>query len=256
MGNQVPGKVKIKNMDYGVPKYLAIKRDILEKINQEIYKPDETIPSERELIEQYGVSRITVRKAVDELVSECHLYKVQGKGTYVKGNSRITNLSVIMSCSSEIRQQGFTPKKEILSIDTIKCSKKLAHELEINEGANILQIKSIYYADGEPVIYCESRLVKEYFPGIDQLNLNDLSLYGAIQRAYNLNFVDATRYIEAVAAHEKIAEYLDIPEGSPTLRFHGTTRGLINNRLVVFEKFNSNYRTEKIKFRIDQKMVR
>jgi len=243
-------------MDHGLPKYLAIKRDILEKIGQEIYKTDETIPPERELMEMYGVSRITVRKAVEELVSECHLYKVQGKGTYVKGNSRISGLSVVMSCTNEIRQQGFTPTKKLLSIEKIKCNKKLAHELEISEGSDVLQLKRIYYANGEPVIYCESRLVLEYFPEIERMELSEDSIYDIIENKYNLTIVDSTRYIEAVAAHEKIAEYLDIAEGYPTLRFHGTTRGLVNNKLVTFEEFDSNYITGKIKFRIDQKAIR
>lgn len=243
-------------MDYGVPKYLYIKRDILDKINQEIYKTDETIPPERELMELYGVSRITIRKAVDELVTECHLYKVQGKGTYVKGNSRTSNLSVVMSCSNEIRQQGFTPTKKTLSIEKVKCNRKLAHELEIAEASEIFQIKSLYYADGEPVIYCQSWIVAEYFPGLGEIDLNDTSIYDVLEKVYNVSIVDSTRYIEAVAAHEKIAEYLDVDEGYPTLRFHGTTRGFVNNRLVAFEKVDSNYITKKIKFRADQKTVK
>lgn len=243
-------------MDHVVPKYFYIKKDILNKINEEIYKPDETIPPERELMEFYGVSRITVRKAVDELVSECHLYKVQGKGTYVKGNTRTTGLSFVTSCTEEIQQQGFTPTRKILSHKIEKCSKKLSHELEIEENTDVLHIERIYYADGEPVIYCENYIVKDYFPGIEDCDFNKQSLYEVIDKKYNANIVDSVRFIEAVAAYENVAEYLDIPEGYPTLRFNGNTRASIGNKVAVFEVFNSNYVTGKIKFRIDQKALK
>lgn len=243
-------------MDHGVPKYFIIKKDILNKINQEVYKADDTIPPERELMEMYGVSRITVRKAVDELVSECHLYKVQGKGTYVKGNTRISGLSVVMSCTNEIRQQGFTPTRRVLSSEMEKCSRKLAHELEVEENSDVLHVKRVYYADGEPVIYCENYIVADYFAQIESLDFAELSIYDAIEDIYKISIVDSTRYIEAVAAYEEVAENLDLTEGYPTLRFHGTTRGMINNKVTVFEVFDSNYITGKIRFRIDQKALK
>lgn len=243
-------------MDHALPKYFVIKKDILSKINEEIYKPDETIPPERELMEIYNVSRITVRKAIDELVSECHLYKVQGKGTYVKGHSRTTGLSVVTSCTSEIRQQGFVPTRKVIYNEIEPCSKKVARELEINDGERVLHIKRIYFADEEPVIYCENYIVVSYFPDLDRNDLNVSSLYQLIEEKYNIPIIDSVRYIEAVAAFEDIAECLDISEGYPTLRFTGTTRGMINNKVTPFEYFDSNYITGKIRFRIDQKTVK
>lgn len=243
-------------MDHVLPKYFVIKKDILNKINEEIYRPDETIPPERELMEIYNVSRITVRKAIDELVSECHLYKVQGKGTYVKGHSRTTGLSVVTSCTSEIRQQGFEPTRKVIYHEIEPCSKKVSRELEVEDGEPVLHIKRIYFADGEPVIHCENYIVLSYFPGLDKNDLGDNSLYQLIEEKYNIPIMDSVRYIEAVAAYEDVAESLDIAEGYPTLRFTGTTRGMINNRVTPFEYFDSNYITGKIRFRIDQKTVK
>ncbi|HCS75651.1 MAG TPA: GntR family transcriptional regulator, partial [Clostridiales bacterium] len=71
-----------------VPKYFQLKKAIIRKIEEEEYLPGGLIPSERELMEQYQVSRITVRKAIDELVVEGYLYKIQGKGTYVKTDEK------------------------------------------------------------------------------------------------------------------------------------------------------------------------
>lgn len=69
---------------YKVPKYYILKLEIIKKIENDEFLDDQMIPSERELIKEFGVSRITVRKAIDELVNEGYVYRVQGKGTYVK----------------------------------------------------------------------------------------------------------------------------------------------------------------------------
>lgn len=71
-------------LDDRVPKYYQLKKILIEKINNEEFEVNVPIPSERELTELYQVSRITVRKAIEELVNEGYLYKIQGKGTYVK----------------------------------------------------------------------------------------------------------------------------------------------------------------------------
>lgn len=74
-------------MEAKVPKYYSLKRDLVKKIEMGDYQEDMPILSERELMETYQVSRITVRRAIDELVNEGYLYKIQGKGTYIKGDT-------------------------------------------------------------------------------------------------------------------------------------------------------------------------
>ena len=71
--------------EFKAPKYLQVKQKIIHNIDNGSYKEKEAIPSERELITLFDVSRITVRKAIDELVNEGYLYRIHGKGTYVKG---------------------------------------------------------------------------------------------------------------------------------------------------------------------------
>ena len=74
-----------------LPKYYLLKRDIVNKIELGEYQEGSLIESERELMEKYQFSRITVRKAIDELVNEGYLYRIQGKGTYVKGETESQN---------------------------------------------------------------------------------------------------------------------------------------------------------------------
>lgn len=84
---ELPLDMRLRAADQSMaPKYYIVKRAIIRKIEKEEYKENELIPSERELTEMFGVSRITVRRAVDELVGENYLYRIQGKGTYVKSD--------------------------------------------------------------------------------------------------------------------------------------------------------------------------
>lgn len=80
-------EIKLKKERFGIPLYWQIKEDIKEKIKNGEYKIDELIPSETELVKKYDVSRITIVKAINELVSEGYLYRIQGKGTFVKAKS-------------------------------------------------------------------------------------------------------------------------------------------------------------------------
>ncbi len=101
-------------MEERAPKYYILKKVLEEKIENEEFPADEPIPSEQELMEMYQVSRITVRKAVDELVNEGYLYKIQGKGTYVKTDERSSNLFAITSCTEDVVRMGMKPTKKVM----------------------------------------------------------------------------------------------------------------------------------------------
>lgn len=91
-------------MEGKLPKYYLLKKEILNKIETGEYQEGSMIESERELMECYQFSRITVRKAIDELVNEGYLYRIQGKGTYVKGETETQNLFSLRSCTEDVKR--------------------------------------------------------------------------------------------------------------------------------------------------------
>lgn len=114
-----------------IPKYFSLKRDIIRKIEMEEFTGDMPILSEREMMELYQVSRITVRKAIDELVKEGYLYKVQGKGTYVKSDENSQDLFAITSCTEDVQRLGLTPTKKMIIAEYIQADSKRAKKLII-----------------------------------------------------------------------------------------------------------------------------
>ncbi len=246
---------EIMSIGYKIPKYYLLKEDIIRKIEQDELDDDQMIPSERELTEKHGISRITVRKAIDELVNEGYLYRIQGKGTYVKGDSVKQELFSITSCTRDILQMGKTPTRKVINALIIQPNSKRMRELEITESDKIFTLDRVYYADDVPVNRTIVYLPMKLFPGLHTHNFASQSLYDVLEREYKVKITRATRTIEAVAAEPEISEMLTIPEGIPILLFRGVTYGVVNGKEVPIETFKSYYRSDNRRFYINQVKV-
>lgn len=239
-------------MDERIPKYYLLKKEIIKKIDMEEYGGDEQIPSERELIEKYQVSRITVRKAVDELVNEGYLYKVQGKGTYVKSDKNNQDLISLTSCTEDVKKLGMTPSRKVIDATVVLADKKRSKLLNIVTDDKVFRLERIIYADDEALNYTITYLPEKLFPQLEQYDFNKESLYHILQTKYDTKIIGATRTIEAVSAKDVVAEYLDIDEGMPIILFGGTTYGVVQGKEIPIETFKCYYRTDKFKFCINQ----
>ena len=239
-------------MEERAPKYYILKKVLEEKIENEEFPADEPIPSERELMEMYQVSRITVRKAVDELVNEGYLHKIQGKGTYVKTDERSSNLFAITSCTEDVVRMGMKPTKKVRVAELVYANAKRAKALEITQEERVFMLGRILFADQEPLNYTVTFLPEKLFPGIDRHSFDRESLYQVLQEEYGVRLTKARRTIEAILARDEVAEYLDIEEGSPIILFRCVTYGIVNGKEIPVENFKCYYRTDKFKFYIDQ----
>jgi GntR family transcriptional regulator len=239
-------------MEERVPKYYQLKKALIKKIEMEEFKPDEPIPSERELIEIFQMSRITVRKAIDELVNEGYLYKVHGKGTYVKNDMYSQDLFSITSCTDDVLKFGMTASKKLVSAAMMKANTKRSKALNITVDDNVFCLERIQYANDEPLNFTIAYLPEKLFPGIEKHDFSSKSLYHTIEQDYGVKITKATRTIEAVLAEEDIAEYLDIEEKMPIILFGCVTYGIVNGKEVPIETFKCYYRTDKFKFYINQ----
>jgi len=235
-----------------MPKYYIVKRSIIEKIDNEEFQVSEMIPSERELMAMFAVSRITVRKAVEELEQEGYLYKVQGKGTYVKGDQNSQDLFSITSCTQDVLRLGMTPSRKVICAAVISADKKRQRLLNLSAEDKVFQLVRVYFADGEPINYTTTYLPVKYFPGVDKYDFSKDSLYDTLESVYGVSITHATRTVEAIIAHDDIAENLDVEDGVPLLLFQCTTMGYVNGKEIPIETFKCNYRSDKFKFYINQ----
>ncbi len=239
------------NYDF-MPKYYRVKEQLKELIEEWKENDSEPIPSEREFIEQFGVSRITIRRAIDELVKEGYLFKIQGKGTYVEKDNKNQNLVNITSCTSEIRELGMIPKRELVKSDIVTCSVKQANDLKINTTDMLFFLDRVYFADDFPVNRTQTYLPYKLVPGIEKFDFANCSLYEVLENHYNIKITRAHRTIEAVSAKPSIAESLAITAGTPVLHFDCLTYGVANGIELPIEQFSCFYRSDKFKFFINQ----
>lgn len=234
------------------PKYFIVKKAIVENIDNDLYHSNEAIPSEKKLMELYNVSRITIRKAIDELVTEGYLYKIQGKGTYVKADEGSNNLFSITSSTEDVQKMGMTPSKKTKISRIELASPKRAKALEISTNDQVEVIGRISYADSEPLNYTIAFLPEKIFPGLTEHDLEHESLYKLINDQYGIRITKARRTIEAVLAKDEISKYLELEEGMPIILFRCVTYGIVNGKETPIEYFKCYYRTDKYKFYIDQ----
>ena len=234
------------------PKYYTIMENIIKQIENEELVPGQNIPAERELIEMYKVSRITVRKAIDELVSKGYLYKIQGKGTYVKKSNIKQGLVKLTSCTEDIAKTGMKATIKQLDKEIIKANKKIANHLEINEGDKVLKIVRVFLGDGNPINITTSYMKYENIKGVEDYDLSQNSLYKILETEFDITIIKANRTIEAVLSHGYISKNLNIQDNQPLLYFTGEVYGKKNDEEFVLEYFESAYATNVCKFYLEQ----
>lgn len=235
-----------------LPKYYVLKQKIIQMIENEEVAEGETIPSEHELIAKYDISRITVRRAIDELVNEGYLYRVHGKGTFVKGNTYEQDLFSMASCTDAIIDLGLEPGRKLINQQIIKCDKQRARKLQISDNTNIFELHRVYYADGEALNTTIATLPYKYFKDIEKYDFGQESLYKILEEKFDVKITRATRTFEAMIAYGDVADYLEVDQGQPVLLFSGITYGILNGKEVPVEIFKCHYRTDKFKFYINQ----
>ena len=228
--------------------YDKIREDLLSKIKDGTYPEGETIPSELELTQIYGVSRPTVRQAVQLLADEGYLEKRRRRGTVVTRPK--VNQSFTMSISSfedAMRLAGRLPKTNVLLFRRERANASVARALSLKEGDEVYRLVRLRYADDLPNVFVESFVPCDPYPGLDAYDFNETSLYSAMEQCGG-PVMSARRRLEAIKADSSAAALLDVEPGDPLLLFHTVARDADG---APVEYSVATYRGESNSFEID-----
>ena len=206
-----------------VPLYFQIENDLRGKILSGEWDPGELIPSERELIEAYDVSRATVVKALCNLVHEGLLVRRQGKGTFVAKGKIEQDLTRLYSFSRYMQGKGLTPSTTVLQFAPVVCPKDVGQMLEIGTDEEVLKLTRIRFADQIPTILETSYLPSYLFPEMLNQDLESISLYDLIQSKYGFFVSKAREYVSATLADDFASKHLEVDKGAPLLLFERQT---------------------------------
>jgi GntR family transcriptional regulator len=230
-----------------VPHYQQLEDQLLEAIAAGRLHPGDPLPSERELSETLGISRMTVRRALTNLEGRGRLRSQVGKGWYVSSAKIEQDLHQLTGFSADMRALGFAVKSEVLDFFKISADEQLAGGLGISAGAPVFVLRRRRFLDDEPIGLELVRVTERVCPGLDQFDFNHDSLYRVMREEYGLTLACAVQQIEASQADWGEATLLRIAEGTPVLR---STRVVYSPENVVLENSAGIYRGDRYKYRV------
>jgi GntR family transcriptional regulator len=199
-----------------VPKHEQLRRILLSLVTERL-QPGAAIPSERALIAEYGVSRITVREALGQLVNEGYLTRVRGKGTFVAHRPVHSTLH-LASFTEEMRALGHVPTTVVLVRESKRPPAESLAALQLHDGETAFHLKRLRLADGAPVSIDDAWLSGRAFPGLLDHDLSG-SVYSLAAERYAMPITRAQQTVAAVAAPDDVATMLGVRTGSPLLVF-------------------------------------
>ncbi|WP_112182039.1 MULTISPECIES: GntR family transcriptional regulator [Paraliobacillus] len=230
-----------------VPIYHQLEQHIKQLIEKGDLKPGDMIPSEREYADKYNVSRMTIRQAIVNLVNERYLYRVKGKGTFIKEKKLEQSLQGLTSFSEDMKSRGMKASSKLISFEIIPADSKLANQLGIQEHGPVYEIKRIRLAEEEPMALERTYISANKVKGLTE-EIVQQSLYEYMEEKLLLKIAKGTQEIEAAIVNNEEVEYLKIPEHSPIMLIQRATS--LEDGTIV-EVVKSSYRADRYKFMIE-----
>ncbi len=207
------------------PLYQQVMDDIRQDIESGRYRPNQKIPSEAELSEMYSVSRITIRRAVEELSNEGYLTKRQGKGTYVnrarlvrKTLSFSDDQSFVMLCE----ESGLVAEALVLECARVSGDTEAKGMLGLSDDDDLLLLRRLLTADGVPVFYETLVMPYDRCSRLGEEDLDEPNLSQTLSRTTGIRPTrGASRILEVVRASIDMADTLGVPVGEPLYSIRG-----------------------------------
>ncbi|MFP4268438.1 MAG: GntR family transcriptional regulator [Spirochaetaceae bacterium] len=204
-----------------VPLYFQLQEIIKRKIEEGEYQPGDLIPTEKELQELYGISRITVRNAINGLVLEDLLVKRQGYGTVVASKRMVEDFSKLSSFTEKMRSQGAEVTSKVLEVARMQAPSRIAEHMRIETGDPVIEVKRLRFVDGEPIAFFTNYLLPRY--GVNENDDYSGSIYELLEKKYGVSIVSGEKVIEAMVAASTEAKLLNIAVGDPVLLIRNVT---------------------------------
>jgi GntR family frlABCD operon transcriptional regulator len=197
--------------------YAVVRQRILDAIEQGVYPVNGQIPTEPELCELHGVSRITVRKAIADLVKDGTLTRLQGKGTFVQGRKVENALLTVSGFTDFGIAQGKNTREEVIKQALIPCA-DYQQRLDVSGGGQVFKLVRVMYLEDEPLFIDYSYIPLERYPGFDERYTPGRSSYQLLQEAYDTRVVSDRKVIDVYTATKAEAKWLGCELGEPLFR--------------------------------------
>jgi len=200
-----------------LPLYFQVKQMILKRIEEENAQPGSSLPGEKDFEEQYGVSRITIRRALQELVDEGYIVRQPGKGSFVRQAKLQDRSAVLGGFAYDLRAQGYEVESEILEYSVQPAATHIAEKLGIGIGKDLLYFKRLVIADGEPIAVTNAHFNVDSHVAFSRKELSMDSIFPLFERKYGIVLRRAQKSIEVTLTLKDEADLLGVAPNSPAM---------------------------------------
>ena len=199
------------------PLYVQIQEYIAEMILSGELPPETKLPSERELSRDLDVSRMTVRRAITELVNEGLLWRRHGAGTFVARPKVTYEARELISYTYAMRKRGIATSSQILEFGQAPASRRLSEHLKVEIGEPLYRVIILRFANRVPAVLERAFFPCERCPDLEEYDLEKTSIHDLLTEGYGVQVSCVEQNIEAVAAGEISAKQLRVDDGFPLL---------------------------------------
>lgn len=204
-------------LSQSVPAYLQIEEQLADRIEGGEFAHGDRLPTERELSRQLGVSRMTIRAAMDRLVQRDLIVRRQGSGTFVAEAKLRQDASKLRGFFEDTVGQGVLPVSRLLEREEVLATRHLAGVLDVSVGEPVYRVVRIRSARGVPVVLETSYFPAAVVPGLLAMDLEHSSIYRLMGEKFSARPVRARQSLEVATAQASDASVLGIPAGSPVM---------------------------------------
>ena len=231
-----------------VPLYRQLEAVLRERIAQGEWSEGDRFPSENELCSLTGLSRMTVRSVINELVNEGILFRIRGKGTYVAPQKLHMGSTAYAGIREQLERMGLPTQTRLAAFRRTKAGAKAGRMLGIKPDAQVQYIERLRIIGDQPVSIHRSYLPQNLVPNLDRYDLEGRQLCHILQEHYGLRARFSTQTLESVSAQPGEATMLSIQKGDPVLLLEEINR--LENR-SIFEFTQIVFRGDLVKLQFD-----
>uniref|UniRef100_A0A832I9E1 GntR family transcriptional regulator n=1 Tax=Pseudothermotoga hypogea TaxID=57487 RepID=A0A832I9E1_9THEM len=233
------------NKDSPVPLYYQIENILLKWITQHL-KPGDLLPTEKELCEAFGVSRIVIRQALSELANRSMIRRKRGVGTVViKPKIDEYLVSKLTGFYADMKSQGLEPVTKLLSKNLIKANELLAYYLGLDVGEKVFEIRRLRFVRDEPILIVINYIPEKFCPELLDEDLERQSLYEILESKFKIELVWGERTIEAISAGPDDSKLLQVKRGAPLIFLRSIT---YTHNNVPIEYYEAKHRADRTRF--------
>lgn len=201
------------------PIHVQLENLIRDKIAQGEFQVGSPLPSERRLAEIYGISRLTVRAALQNLQKEGLVTAQHGKGYFVQNSKIRINFSVLMGFGAQLKEQGVLHSSRVLEAQKILSGYELSKAFCVSQGTPLFHLTRVRLANGHPIMVDDTFFPYDLIPNVEEYDFSTTSFYETLDR--NGVFLEqAQQFLSVFTLYGECASVLELPDASPVFRIN------------------------------------